>query len=84
MPLRTLQRWESEPDAQPEAKLYIDLLDALGVPREDGFRALGWLHDDEGIPPRVLQLMAEMPDDELEQFMPELFEYLARRQRNSR
>lgn len=84
VPTRTIARWEAESDARPDAALLVDLLDALDVPRESGFRALGWLPEDQPDPREELRrLMGEMSDDEREQFLIEVLELEARRRRNS-
>lgn len=83
VPIRTLARWETEADVRPDATLLVDLLDALQVSREAGFRALGWLPDGQDPRAEMRRLLAEMTDDEREQFIIEFFEMEARRRRNS-
>lgn len=62
VPLRTLQRWETEPEVQPDAVLLISLLDALDVPRAVGFRALDWLQgpDDDADPDALVKRLRRM------------------------
>jgi transcriptional regulator with XRE-family HTH domain len=40
---RTIIRWETEANAEPLASQLRDVANALRIPAEDAFRAVGWL-----------------------------------------
>lgn len=79
---KTISRWEAGTNV-PDPEQAIAAASALGLSSESAFRAIGWLPDGLSARQEVLQLIAEMSDDEREQFVIEVLELEARRRRNS-